>query len=139
MIIDKLKVRNFWNQVHDDEKIQILQRAALCSEGFFVNLADAYIENRNIYELYYSIQNDKIAKQTIKNLCSIPVNFNVDLHTDSENYDNFIEFANEILVSLSIKHKEWMVELLSIKGHFDDDEIFLIIQSFLKSFDIWKD
>lgn len=138
MTIDKLKVQHFWNLADDDEKVYILQRAASASDDFFIKRANIYVENQNIWELYSEIQNDEKAKQTIQNLCGIPINLNIDLHTDSENYDNFIEYASEIIVHLSINHKKWMIELLSAKRDFENEEILMIIDSFLKSFDIWK-
>lgn len=139
MTIDKIKVEHFWNLADDDEKVYILQRAASASDDLFIKRANIYVENQNIWELYSEIQNDEKAKQTIQNLCGIPINLNIDLHTDSENYDNFIEYASEIIVHLSINHKKWMIELLSAKRDFENEEILMIIDSFLKSFDIWKD
>jgi hypothetical protein len=97
-----------WDDLDNDLKLEFRENL----EEYFRIASKWYAEDLDLFDEYYNLTNDPVLKSRVKEL-GYPIDWNMDLHMSSENYENFKECLGEIQCQLG----------------YEDDGLFLTIMS----------
>lgn len=102
------ELNNWWQNLPIETQFKYAEKL----EDHLAECAKIYIQERDPLDTYYKIQQDYFALKDA--LWGIPVDFSLDSHQSTSNYENFIEEQSSILVNLAILSQEYFFEVQSL-------------------------
>jgi len=88
-----------WIELDNHEKLKLREDL----EEYFRIASKWYAEELDLFQEYYKLTNDPQLKSEMESF-GFPIDWNMDLHMSSENYENFKECLGEIQFELGFKH-----------------------------------
>ncbi|MCG3165056.1 MAG: hypothetical protein POELPBGB_00816 [Bacteroidia bacterium] len=73
-------------------------------EDYLKEYIKIYISKEDLFEIYFNIQKEMDYRKCVGHF---PVDFNLDLHMDNHNFDNFKDCVDEILLELAMNFNKW--------------------------------
>ncbi len=131
-MLHPMRISSWWDDLNSEQKFQFAK--GLKSQ--LANASDKYCENANIWELYYELQQkyrywlDKLGYS---------VDWNKDLHIDSENYDNFMDCKDDIVSELAQVNIDWFLEIFPLMPELDANGLKKMLICYLEELPVWRD
>jgi hypothetical protein len=129
--IDPDKIWDWWNEL---TPVQQYQFAPMLEEQL-QEAAGKYCEKVDVWELYYELTHDY---RKLLDELEYSFDWNIDLHNDSEAYDDFNDNRSEIVFDLAQLHVDWFLNISRFIPHMDSDELTNMLMAYFESFPIWK-
>ena len=131
--IDDGLLYSYWNAILTVEEKYILFRfhipehLSLC--------AVQYCNSINKMDLYYKISTkyNKLA-----NSLGYAVDWNLDLHSDSDNAQNFFDEVDDIVADLATESEYWFAEIVQNGPEITIDQLKQMVLGFIDAMGIWS-
>jgi len=123
-------VSSWWIQINIDQKFEF---ASYLHEQLY-EASKKYCEKADIWDLYYNLTHKY--EKSLRELC-YPIDWNLDLHQSSDNYENFQDCKDEIIRDLAKISVDWFYELIHYLPELTANELKIMLISYLEELPIW--
>ena len=131
-LLQPSKVAFWWTTLSTDQKFQFA-----CAINNHLQLAaDKYCERIDPSDLYCKLTHKY--RYFLDDL-AYPVDWNMDLHMDSENYENFTDCMDDIVSGFAQSNIDWFCEIFPLVPEMKSAALIEMIIRYFEELPVWKD